>query len=206
MARRLNLYGFSLPQMRRLCGSRDEAAVGRLRDRIATDLSDTPGERRGQLVGVVERAVFEGAPFTDLQAETSLHALAAGLLAAHGQEWLVTRANVFGASALEEGLWGQYRRHASPEAQAFLRGLVEGVPLFGRQPPADGSAYAAVGLDSLRVFLPHLRDVAEVIAYRVGRKRAATEEDRAGAEFAAEFCGWVDEIVAAGRDVWFQCG
>lgn len=206
MSRRLNLYGFSLSQMRRLCGSRDEAAIDQLRDRVASDFGYIPGERRDQLVGVVERAVLEGVPFPDLTAETSLHSLAAGLLAAHGQEWRITGASVSDASALESGLWGQYRKHASPEAKAFLRGLVEGIPLFGRQPPPDGSAYAAVGLDSLRVFQPHLRDLAELIAYRVGRKRSATEEDRAGAAFAAAFCGWVDEVVAAGRDLWFQYG
>lgn len=206
MSRRLNLHGFSLPQMRRLCGSRDEAAVRQLRDRIAADFGHLPGGQRGQLAGVIERAVFEGVPFPDLPAETSLHALAAGLLAAHGQEWLTTGASVYRASALEEGLWGRYRQHASPEARAFLRGLVEGIPLFGRQPPSDGSAYAAVGLDRLRAVQPHLRDLAELIAYRVGRKRSPTEEQQAGAVFAAEFCGWVDEVIAAGRDLWFQFG
>ena len=206
MSRRLNIYGFSLAQLRRLCGSRDAAATSQLRDRIAADFGHMPAEWRERLAGVVERAVADGVPFPDLPTETSLHAVAAGLLAAHGQEWLVTGASVFAAPALEEGLWGRHRKLASPEAGAFLRGLVEGVPLFGGEPPADGSAYAAVGLDRLRVFQPHLRDLAEVIAYRVDRKRSASEEDRAGAAVAAALCGWVDEVAAAGRDLWFRFG
>ena len=63
-----------------------------------------------------------------------------------------------------------------------------------------------VGLDNLRVFQPHLRDLAETIAYRIGHKRSATQEDQAGASFAGEFCGWVEEVIAAGRDMWFKFG
>jgi hypothetical protein len=196
------MCGFSLARMRQLCGSRDQDSVDQMRSRITTELHYTPVELREELFAIVERAIMSGVPFQELLEESAIHSTAAGLLASFGQEWLVTDASNYGATALEEGLWGRYRKYASRECNAFLRALVEGIPLFGTQPPADGSAYAAVALDRLRVFQPHVRDLAELVAYRVGRKKQPTEEDRPAVQFAGEFCGWVDEIVATGRDLW----
>lgn len=208
MSRRLNLYGFSMKRMRHLFASKDRNVVERIQDRLRErpGLPPLPVEYVRPVVEVVERAVMSGVPFPDLVAETYVHSAAVSALAAHGQEWLITSASIFGASALEEGLWGHYRKSASPEAKAFLRGLVEGIPMFGRQSSSDGSVYAAIGLDRLRLFQPHLRDLVEVIAHRVSRERLVTDEDQAGASFAAEFCGWVDEVVAANRDLLFICG
>jgi hypothetical protein len=202
----MNMSGFSLGQMRKLCGSKNEEALGQLRERIHTKYHYMDAGRRTPIAEVIERAVMSGVPFPDLQAETHVHSCAAELLALHGQDWLVTDASNYHASALEDGLWRGYGKLASPETKGFLRGLAEGLPMFGRQPPNDGSAYATVSLDRLRAFLPGLRDLAETIAYRVGRKHAANEEERAGAQFATEFCGWVDQIVAAERDLFFEFG
>jgi hypothetical protein len=46
----------------------------------------------------------------------------------------------------------------------------------------------------------------EQVTYRVGRKKDPSEEDRAASEFVAEFCGWVDQIRDAGRDLWYVTG
>jgi hypothetical protein len=78
--------------------------------------------------------------------------------------------------------------------------------MFGCQLPEDGAVYGAVSLEKLRVLQPGLRDLAELIAYRVGRKKAATELDRTVVEFTAELCDWLDEVIAAERDLFFSFG
>ncbi len=206
MSRRINMAGFSLGQMRKLCASGDSEAVRSLQDQIAARYNYLGAGQRTGLMEIVERAILSGIPFPDLVNETWLHASAAQLLGQYKQDWLYTEASDYHDKALEEGLWGGYRKLASRETRAFLRGLVEGIPMFGQQPPTDGSAYAAVSLDRLRVFQPGLRDFAELIAYRVGRKRKPTDDERAAVTFAAEFCGWVDQIVAAERDLFFCFG
>lgn len=206
MSRRLNMYGFSLGRMRRLCGSHDEEALRLLRDEVTTSFHYLEAERRTSIMEVVEQAVTSGLPFGNLQTETSIHSVAAGLLAHYDQEWLITEASHYHASALEEGLWRGYGKLASPETRAFLPGLVEGVPMFGRQPLSDGSAYGAISFERLRAIQPGIRDLVELIAYRVGRKRKANEEEQAAAKFADEFSNWVDQIVKAERDLFFGFG
>src|SRR5436305_9413490 len=73
------------------------------------------------------------------------------------QEWLVTDASVYHATAPEDGLWRQYGRYARSEIKAFLRDLVEGVPLFGQRPP-DDAPDAAIGLEKLHSFRAGLED------------------------------------------------
>jgi hypothetical protein len=205
MSRRLNLYGFSLGQMRRLFRSRDEQAVRRIHDRLATEQRHWRPEEVQQVSEIVERAISIGVPFAGLEAETYLHASAAGALAGDEQERLVTDASVYHATALEDGLWRQYGRYARPEVKAFLRGLVEGVPLFGQRAPED-EPYAAISLEKLRSFRAGLEDFREQVIYRIGRKNDPTEEDRAASEFVPEFCGWIDQIREAGRDLWYVTG
>jgi hypothetical protein len=205
MSRRLNLYGFSMPQMRRLFRSRDEQAVRRIHDRLATEQRHWRVDEVQQVSEIVERAIMTGVPFSNLETETYLHALAAGALARDEQEWLLTYASVYHATALEEGLWEQYGKYARPEIRAFLRGLVEGVPLFGQRPP-DEAPYAAISLEKLHSFRPGLEDLRDQVIYRIGRKKDPSDEDRAASEFVTEFCGWLDQIRDAGRDLWYVTG
>lgn len=198
------MYGFSLDAMRKLIGSRNDEALRQLLEKIAIEYHHLAADQRTQINHVVERAVNFGVPFPDLQQETIEHSIAAELLAQFGQEWLITDASGYHASALEEGLWREYRKLASPQTKAFLHAISKGVPIFGQQPPADGMAYAMVGLDRIRVFQPGLREFAELIAYRVNRKRTPSEEEQVGVKFAADLCGWVDEIVKAERDLFFE--
>lgn len=207
MSERLNLYGFSLPRMRGLFRSQDVEAVTRMRDRMAGEHPHMPQDQLLATSGIVERAVMTGVPFADLDTETHLHWLAANALAGHEQEWLATPASVYHASALRDGLWRRYGKYARPEIRAFLRGLVEGVPLFGRSlPPVDETdclVYAAISLEKLRSFGPGLADLREQVTYRVGRKKGLSEGDEEAAEFVTEFCGWIDQIREAGRDLWY---
>jgi hypothetical protein len=205
MSLRLNLYGFSLGQMRRLFRSQDERAARRICDRLAADHPHGPEEELRQVSKIIERAIMSGVPFTGLDAETNLHSVAACALAIDEQDWLATHASNYHATAVE-ALRRQYGRYARPEIKAFLRGLWEGVPLFGRQPPSDGSAYAAISLEKLRSFQGGLVDLRDQIVYRVGRKRDPSGDDRAAAEFITEFCGWVDQIKEAEQDLWFMQG
>jgi hypothetical protein len=206
VSRRFNKYGFSLAQMRRLFGSRDEVALQQLHTEIAARDHYRSATDQNAIIEVVDRAVMSGVPFPELQTESWVHAVAAERLSRHGQEWLYNYSSVLeDAFALEEGLWGNYRKLATPETRAFLRGLVEGIPMFGCQ-ARESLAYGAVSLEKLRVFQPGLRDLAELIAYRVGRKKSATELDRAVVEFTAELRDFVDEIIAAERDLFFSFG
>lgn len=205
MSRRFNTYDFSLQQMRRLLGSGDEAALEQLHAHVAATNHHRPAQAQQAILAVVDRAVRSGVPFPELQTETWVHAVAAESLSLHGQEWhLAGATDLEDAFALEDGLWRRYRKLASPETRAFLRGLVEGIPLFGCRPAEDGSAYGAISLDRLRVFEPGLRDLAETVAYRVGRNRDATDLDRNVAGFATGLSAWVTELVAAKRDLFFS--
>jgi hypothetical protein len=204
MSSRINMYGFSLARMRRLFRSRDEGAARRIRDRLAAEHPDWRPDERRDVGEVVERAIMEGVPFPGLGVESHTHSLAARVLAGHEQEWLPTHASIYHVSAVE-GLWRRFGRRARPEVRAFLRGLVEGVPLFGQQPPGGESTYAAVSLEKLRSFQPGLADLLAQVAYRVGRM-TPNPGDEGPVEFASGLCDWVDQIVEAGRDLWFTVG
>ena len=209
MSRRLNLYGFSIARMRSLFGSGDAEAARRIRDRVAAGDPHRRPDEIDAVASVVERAVMRGVPFPDLRRESHAHAVAASAMAADGQDWLVTTASVYQTSALE-GLSRGSRRYARPETRAFLHGLAEGVPLFGREPaPAedDASVYAAVSLEKLRAFRPGLADLREQVAYRSARKpRNPGEGDDDAAGFAEDLCDWVDQVIDAGKDLWYTTG
>src|SRR5262245_35833738 len=102
MSERLNLYGFSLPRMRRLFRSQDLGAVTRMRDRMATEHPHLPQDRLLAASETVEKAIMTGVPFAGLDTETDLHWLAANALAGDEQDWLVTPASVYHASALRD--------------------------------------------------------------------------------------------------------
>lgn len=203
MSERLNLYGFSLSRMRRLFRSQDLGAVDRMRDRLASGGLHRPPEEIQAVSEIIERAVMNGVPFVGLETETHRHWLAANAMAGDEQEWLATPASVYHASALADGLWPRYGRYARPEIRAFLRGLVEGVPLFGLRSPSGGPAYAAISLEKLRSFQVGLADLREQVVYRVGRKKDPDDDDMAASEFVTEFCEWVDQIREASLDLWF---
>lgn len=203
MSRRLNLYGFSLAQMRRLFGSRDEKAQERILESLSQESNHWRTDQLVELGGIIQRAIMTGVPFRGLQEETDLHGVAAGALAAYEQDWLVTNASMYHDSALEAGLWGQFGKYARPEIKAFLRGLVEGVPLFGQQLSPDASAYAAISLEKLRFFQKGLDDLRVQVEYRVGRRKSPADDDSDAIDFANGFCEWIDQIIEAEKDLWF---
>lgn len=195
MSIRLNLAGFSLPTMRGLFGSGDEEAIRRMRDSVSSDDPWRGSRQPEKVMEVVERAIRRGVPFRDLDEESSVHLEAAIALGHDGQEWLGTTCD-YHATSLQSGILPRYARHARPEAQALLRGLAEGVPLFGRNPPPE-VPYAIVGLEKLRAFRPALADLLVQVEYRAERNG-----EPQAAEFMASFCGWIDEIIDAGRDLF----
>jgi len=204
MSRRLNLLGFSLSKMKSLCGSKDEAALAQLCARLSRDFSDLDTEDSTKIREILEKAIWEGIPFRDLEEENWRHVDAASRLARFEQDWLQTDASHYYATALVEGLRKSCRL-GSPEAQAFVRSVCAGLPLFWRR-LAEDVCYGMVPRARLRFFLPHLSDLADVLEHRVNRKKSATNEDLAGAKFAREFCGWLTEIATADRDLWFSLG
>ena len=194
MSIRLNLSGFSLPRMRRLFGSGDEEAIRRIREILFSDDPWRGSEEPGPVMEIVERAIRRGVPFRELDEETSRHLKAALALGEDGQEWVHSTCD-YHATALD-GILGRYARHARPEAGAFLRGLAEGVPLFGRNAPSE-VPYAAISLEKLRAFRPALADLLVQVEYRAGRNG-----EPQAAEFMASLCGWIDEIIDAERDLF----
>ena len=198
MSRRLNMSGFSIATMRSLLRSGDAEAIDRISRGLAVEYHDwptTPLDARS----IVERAVMRGVPFDDLETETHLHYRVACALARHGQDWLDATADAYGADSLEVDFWRRVRKHGRPETRAFVRGLIEGVPMFGQGFPEEGEVYAAVPLAKLQFFRPGLIELRDLLAYRSG------EED-ATARYASEFCGWIDEIIDAGLDLWYATG
>src|SRR5262249_59216782 len=126
------------------CGWEDEEAVRRMRERLASKYAYEPPDQLQAVVEIIERAVATGVPFAGLGEETHAHWLAANALAEYDQEWLMIPACAYHSSAIRDGLWPDYGKYAGREARAFLRGLVEGVPLFGQRLPSDGLVYAAI--------------------------------------------------------------
>ena len=49
----------------------------------------------------------------------------------------------------------------------------------------------------------HLR---EQVAYQVGRLKPNPGDDEGADGFISDLCGWVDQVVEAGRDLWFTVG
>lgn len=199
MSRRLNMAGFSMARMRSLFRSGDRDAVERIAAGLIARHSYWSPEACERAHAIVERAVMEGIPFRDLEVEDDLHSVVAQAFAEDGQEHHCTLASVFGADALERGLWPKARKLGGPEVRAFIRGLVTGVPLFGQSMPEDGEVYAAISLAKLRAFRPGVADLHDQLVHRLGPKNEA-------AEFAADFCGWIDEIIDAGLDLWYSTG
>ncbi len=177
--------------------------MNRIHERLAGDYSHGSESQLRAVLEIVERAIMTGVPFVGLEEETHLHSLAAYALAGDEQEWLVTDASTYHASASRDALWRQYGKHAQPEIRAFLRGLAEGIPIFGQRMQPDGAKYAAIGVEKLRSFEAGLADLREQVVYRVGRKKAPSEEDRAAAKFVTEFRGWIDRIRDAGLDLLY---
>jgi len=198
----MNLIGFSMVKMRRLFRSQDEQAVRRICDHLAVAHPYWSQGQRDEIAEIVRRAVMFGVPFPGLETETYLHVLAASAFATDGQEGLGTFASVHHASASREGL-RPYVKYARPEIKAFLRGLAEGVPIFGQSLSLDGPIYAAISLEKLKVFERGLHDLRDQIVCRVEQKKKPSDEAREGAEFVTELCGWVDQIREAGMDLWY---
>lgn len=184
--------------MRSLFRSGDIGAVDRIFEGLKTQYYDWPTTSRDAR-SILERAVIQGVPFHDLETESHLHYRVACACAGDQQDWLYTQADLYGADSLEIDFWRQVRKHGRPETRAFVRGLIEGVPMFGQGFPEEGEVYAAVPLAKLRFFRPGLIELRDLIAYRFG------EEDPA-AEYASEFCGWIDEIIDAELDLWYTTG
>jgi hypothetical protein len=194
MSTRLNLCGVSLPRMRSLLGSGDEAALDRLREQAAERGRHWREDERARLLEILERAVRQGVPFRDVVRESYLHTRASQILLADGQEWLYTHCD-YHATALPD-LMRRYGRHAAPEGRALLRGLAEGVPLFGQNPPAE-APYAIIGLEKLRALRPGLSDFQAQVDHRAGRDGVPE-----AAKFVERLSDWIDEIMDAGRDLF----
>lgn len=199
MSRRMNMSGYSMARMRSLFRSGDHEAVERVAAGLVAEHPDWSSEVRERARGIVERAIMDGVPFPGLELEDHLHFAAACEFVADGQEHLYTVASTYGADALERGLWPKARKYGGPEVRAFIRGMVTGVPLFGQSLPEEEEVYAAVSLAKLRAFRPGLVDLRDQLVYRHG------SEDQS-ARFSVEFCGWIDEIIDAGLDLWYVTG
>ena len=198
MSRRLNMSGFSMAKMRSLFRSGDGEAVERIARSLADEYYAWPSTKQDARA-IVERAVMRGVPFDDLATESHLHFQVACAFAQDEQDRLFTDSSAFGAEMLEVHLWRQVRKQGRAETRAFVRGLVEGLPLFGQALPEESEAYAAVPLAKLKFFRPGPIEFRYLLAYRAG------EEDPT-ASFAADFLGWIDGIIDAGLDLWYTTG
>ena len=117
MSTRIELSGFSLEKLKSLSGSRDKAAVAELLTEGRAD--------RAEVRAVLERAIEEGFPFSDLDEESNSHKSAASILAGFRQKHLGTDSNLWSASALME-----IDAQTDERAAALLDYLILGRPLF----------------------------------------------------------------------------
>jgi hypothetical protein len=144
MSFRPHIYGFDLGRFRSLFASGDLAAVeacsARL-ERFAEDIArEEPEEAEDYREGaraILLKAVEEGIPFSDLEAEGSIHMDVAWGLCEYQRSLFGTGSNGWKMQAF----WrfeGDYGERLGAESRKILGFLTRGRPLFGRRAEADG--------------------------------------------------------------------
>ena len=144
--------------MRSLVGSQDAEAIVRLHTKV--DVRDRNAEA---CKDIISRAINQGVPFAELDAETHVHTRAASLMAHDQQEFLFTNCDYHWEALRAFRTHG--RKFFRPDVRAYINGLLEGLPMFGRRFVDHGSPYYASltlpkvcgfhdGLNELRDSLP----------------------------------------------------
>lgn len=191
MSLRPEMSGFSLSALRSQLGTGDEEMVSAVREELRAMVDFDDPLEFDRAVRVIERAVFDGIPFEDLDVEGEPHVVAAIALAHHGQDHLPTDSNVWKMEAIEE--LSRTLEGSLPEGAAeSLGALLDGRPLFGRAIETDWNYYAFLSIDEVRALRKGLEDA-----------RAETPDPTEDG-FLSDLLAWLGEIADRGMDLWFH--
>lgn len=196
MSYRISLSGYRREQMRSLIGSKNVNAIERLHSKLNDKDPNSAAYR-----DIITRAINQGTPFPELEAETHIHTRVASLMAQDQQELLFTNCD-YHWDALRASR-KRIRNEARPDVRAYFTGLLEGVPIFGRRFADAGSPYyASLALAKVCGFHDGLQE------YRDSLPEPDPDDDDAVAflEFVATLTESLREIKDAGLDLWFQTG
>lgn len=201
MSYRISFYGYDRSKMRSLLGSRDADAIARLHERVDAETGYRDEIIRNACKAIIARAVDEGVPFSDLDAETHVHTWAAWFLAQYEQEIHVTCCgyNWESVPAFRRHAW----RYARPHIRAFINALSEGVPIFGQR-FADIHApyYASFSLPKVIGILSGLQELRDSMP-----SRPTDGSDSDGfAMFLTDLIGYLQQIRDKSMDCWFMTG
>jgi len=162
MSYRISFSGYNHAKLRDLLGSGDAAAIARLHARIDSANRCPDPSVRQLCKEIVSRAITDGVPFDDLDAESYAHTWAALLLAEDQQIWHTTDCSYHWTSV------GEFRRraaqHARPDVRAFITGLNQGIGMFGQRfADTQSSYYASFELAKVVSFREGLQELREVM-------------------------------------------
>ena len=194
MSLRPEISGFSLDAMFGPIGTKDEDVLARiLRAFDASVHSRDPGllEKSRE---VLRRAIFEEVPWPDLDVEGEAHVMAA-IVARHGQTHRSTGSNVWKMPTFWSFIKEYYMRLEGDARKALF--------VFGRGRAILGGDRHA--LELLRIpRAPPGPDAARRPGEDAEDDPSLCGEGFMGG-FLDELMGWLEVVVSAEQDLWFDC-
>jgi hypothetical protein len=200
MSYRIGFNGYNRLQMRSLLGSHEANAIARIYQRIDAERA-YPDDVRSECKAIVARAINDGVPFKDLEAETYVHSWAAELLALDNQEWHPTYCDYHWE--VVQAFRQRARKHARPDVRAFITGLCEGVPMFGQRfTEVESPYYASFALPKVISFHEGLQELQDSLP-----PANATDPESVGfARFLNDLIGYLGQIKDKQMDCWYSTG
>lgn len=212
MSIRPNISGFSLNKLQSLAGCKDQTLLHELQK--SADGSE--------LKQIIHRYVMDGAPFADLDAETSFHCLAADSLAGFEQTHSATDSNFWKWSEAFKEL-AKHRKNANSQLLQIFGYLENGRPLFGQRFDADSMRYAYLTHEELDVLLETIKPPKSskqpewdseymenlfakgfIDEHRYESARSDIV-DTSSMSFDKAFSVWCKTFHASGKDLWMVC-
>jgi hypothetical protein len=190
MSLRPEIFAFRLEPLRALFGSGSTDAITaihqKLQELAGEDADDEDiAEELNLAKSIVSRAIMEGTPFPELDAEADAHVTAANHLASHGQKWKGTGSNGWKMGAfweLDEKTRGQWK---NPKAEEIFQYFIKGRPLFGKQIDTGWSYYSYASLDEVVLLKSELEAFREI-----------------SPRFIDEFRQWLNVAASDHLDLW----
>jgi hypothetical protein len=202
MSLRPEIFGFRLAQLRELLGSGRREILPALNEELAALAENDPfaePEDDEENVfeaakAIVERAVVEGVPFPDLEAEDDAHVTAAIALARYQQSWKDTGSDIWQMGAFEE-LDDDAADSWPPQARPLFDCFLNGRPLFGERIETDWTYYGYLTAEEVRTLAAAIAQMRE------------TDAEFADPDYLDGFLdaltGWLSSIVEDDLDLWF---
>ena len=196
MSLRPEISGFSLDAMFGPIGTKDEDVLARILRAFDESVHSRDSGLLEKSREVLRRAIFEEVPWPDLDVEGEAHVMAAIVLAQHGQDHRSTGSNVWKMPTFWSFIKGYYTR-LEGDARKALFVFGRGRAIFGRRIDTPWSYYGFLSLPQVRTLHAGLAKMREDDPSLCG-------EGFMGG-FLDELMGWLEVVVSAEQDLWFDC-